>query len=264
MMFLTIVIQVFGAATLVAQNLNRPFQITPFSESRFFGWKEFDADGSQALSESGALFGFGVEPRVAFGDAKRWFIKGDFEYYFGTVDYSGFLQNQLGQRTPFNTTVGYAGFELVASTGYVFSLSSDFELVPTAGFGFEHWSRELDKGGQFGYTEIYNVPLLEAGIEGAVVLNRNIQLIPWFSVRMPVSISESIDLSQSGLQGPSDLSLSPGISPRIRFGANASIYRVLVSLSYETWTLGRSPEDRGFLQPESTRSLLALKMGYTI
>lgn len=39
-----------GVATLYAQNLNKTFQITPYSESRFYGWKEFETDGTQLLS----------------------------------------------------------------------------------------------------------------------------------------------------------------------------------------------------------------------
>lgn len=253
-----------GAATLHAQNLNKTFQITPFSESRFYGWKEFETDGTQLLSESGIQFGAGIKPKVAFGSSKRWFLEGDFEFYFGTVDYQGFLQDRLGNRTPFNTTVGYVGFQLVSAAGYAIPLSREAELTPTAGFGFEHWSRELDKGGTHGYTEIYNVPLIDLGIKGTFFVGGSVQLIPWFGVQIPVSISEAIDLSRSGLQGPADLSLSPGISPRIRFGADGSFYRFLVSFSFETWTLNKSPEDRGFHQPESTRKILTLKVGYTI
>lgn len=190
--------------------------------------------------------------------------RGYFEYYFGTVDYEGHLQDGQGNLTPFNTIVGYTGFELMSQAGYVFGLARDFELVPSAGFGFERWTRVLDKGGRFGYTEVYNVPMFTVGVEGTFFVGRNVQLAPWFGVRVPFSISESIDLSQSGLRGPADLSLSPGITPRFRFGAKASIYRVLISVSYETWTLTQSNSDRGFHQPESTRKIFSIRAGYTI
>lgn len=253
-----------GAATTSAQNWHQTFQLTPFSETRFFGWKEFSPNGTQLLAESGLQASFGVNPRVAFGSSKRWFVEGNFEYYFGTVDYEGHLQDGQGNLTPFNTIVGYTGFELMSQAGYVFGLARDFELVPSAGFGLERWTRVLDKGGRFGYTEVYNVPMFTVGVEGTFFVGRNVQLAPWFGVRVPFSISESIDLSQSGLRGPADLSLSPGITPRFRFGAKASIYRVLISVSYETWTLTQSNSDRGFHQPESTRKIFSIRAGYTI
>lgn len=249
---------------LFAQNLGGTFEITPYSEGRLFGWKEYSPAGTQLLAESGLLASFGVHPRVAFGKSKGWFIDGNFEFYFGTVDYDGHLQDRQGQITPFKTIVGYTGFELMSRAGYVFGVTRIFDLVPAAGFGYERWTRVLDKGGQFGYTEVYSVPSFAVGVEGTLLIGRNIQLSPWFDVRIPVTISESIDLSQSGLRGPADLSLSPGVTPRIRFGAKASIHRVLVSLSFETWTLTESAPDRGFNQPESTRKILALRAGYTI
>ncbi len=264
-LLLAVALRLFtGASHLLAQNLNESFQITPYSEGRLFGWKEYSPNGAQLLAESGLQASFGVHPRVAFGKEKQWFVDGNFEYYFGTVDYDGHLQDRQGNLTPFQTIVDYTGFELTSSAGYVFRVAREFELVPTAGFGYERWTRVLDKGGQFGYTEVYSVPLAGVGIEGTFRLGRNVQLTPWFNIRVPFSISESIDLSQSGLRGPADLSLSPGVSPRIRFGAKASIYRVFVSLSYETWTLTESAADRGFHQPESTRKIFALRAGYTI
>lgn len=253
-----------GAATVSAQHMNKIFELTPFSEARFYGWKEFGADGSELLSESGTQFGIGVKPKLAFGATKRWFVKGDLALYFGTVDYRGHLFDRLGNLTPFNTTVGYFGFESVSSVGHAIPLSPNAELSHTVGFGVEHWSREIDKGGTHGYTEIYTVPLVDLNIEGTFFLGTNAQLTPWVGMRIPLSISESIDLSKTQLGGPADLSLSPGVSPRYRFGADGSFYRFLVSFSFEAWTLNTSPVDRGYHQPESTRKVLMLKIGYAI
>lgn len=246
----------------LAQESAKPFQITPYTQFRFFGWKEFGDNGEQLLQESGTLFSFGAVPRWSLGT--RFFVEADGSLYFGSVDYDGFLQDPQGQQTPFKTTTVYFGLELAPAAGYVFPLSKQFDLTPTAGFGIEYWNRNLDNGGRNGYDEKYTVIYFHGAATGMYNLNRDIQFFSSFGMKIPFSISESIDLASRGQGGPVDVTLSPGVSPRFRFAAGANVYHALIEFSFESWTLVKSNEDRNYFQPESTRKVFGIKLGYTI
>lgn len=246
----------------LAQESTQPFQITPYTQFRFFGWKEFGDNGEQLLQESGTLYNFGALPRWSFGS--RFFVETDGSVYFGSVDYDGFIQDAQGQRTPFKTSTVYFGLELAPAAGYAFPLSRQFVLTPTTGFGIEYWNRNLDNGGANGYDEKYTVIYFHGAATGTYNLNSDIQFFSSFGMKIPFSISESIDLASRGQGGPGDVSLSPGVSPRFRFGAGANVYNVMVELSFETWTLVKSNEDRNFHQPESTRKIFGVKLGYRL
>ncbi len=241
-----------------------PFTIEPYTEFRMFGWKEFGDDGSELLKESGTLYSFGAVPRFYFDEKGRIFAQADAMVYFGTVDYNGFLQDNLGNRTPYNTKTAYFGFELATSAAYVLPLSPKFDLTPRAGFGFEYWNRDLDNGGASGYDEKYTVIYFEAAVGGDYKVNKSIQFFSSFGMKIPFSISESIDQASRGQGGPSNISLSPGISPRFRFSAGTMIHNATLEFSYETWTLVKSNQDQGFLQPESTRKIFGIRLGYVL
>ncbi len=252
----------FAATFATAQNLNESFQTTFYTDLRVYTWEEFDDNGAQNLSETGSLFGFGVVPKIALNDSKNFFLRGDFTMYFASVGYNGFTFDQLGNQTPFTTNTNYFGFEATPELGYNFALSKEFDLTPVTGPGFEHWSRGINGGNAPGYTENYSVFLWDITAEGTYKVDKDIQFIPWFGLRFPLSFSESVDLSQD--QGPSDISLSPGTSPRIRFGLDGSFYRAFASLSFETWSIGKSPQDQNYLQPNSSRKIFMIKVGYTM
>ena len=255
---------VLSGGHAAAQHLNQTFQMTTCADFKWYGWKEFGDINEELLNEDGMLYGFGLIPRVAFGDTKKFYLESETTVHFGKVDYDGFLQNQFGQRTPYSTKTVYRGFETAATAGYIFSLSDQFDLTPTVSFGYEYWKRDLDDGGPNGYDERYKALLVHIGIEGTILLNRHIQFLSAVSMRIPVSISETIDLASRNQGGPADISLSPGVSPRIRIGGGVSIYRVLIEVSFETWTLTKSDEDKGYHQPESTRKIFFVRLGYTI
>jgi hypothetical protein len=261
---LFLIVLLVSSISALAQNSSAPFQITPHADFKFFGWKEFGDNGDELLKESGLLYSFGVVPRLAFGDARKFFVESEMFVNLGTVDYDGFLQDAQGQQTPFKTKTVYFGFEVDPAAGYVLSLSKQFDLTPTAGFGFEHWKRNLDNGGPNGYDEKYSVFLFQVSVNGKLVLNRDIHLLSGLGIKIPVSISESVDLASRGQGGPSDINLSPGISPRIRIGAGASIYHALIEFSFETWTLTKSSDDKNYHQPESTRKMFGIRLGYEI
>src|SRR5262249_36110730 len=143
-------------------DVSSTFQIKPIVDFRFFNWKEFGANDRELLSESGLLYAFGVDPRFAFGRAKRFFVEAGTRLYIGKVDYDGALQNG----TPYKSKTGYFGFELLPTAGYVFSLGQHVQLTPTAGVGFEYWNRDIGDGDRLGYDEKYTVYRIQTGLRG--------------------------------------------------------------------------------------------------
>ncbi len=262
--FLLVLVCTFIATFAFGQSNHVPFQVTPYTEFRFFGWKEFGDNGEQLLQESGTLYAFGAVPRWSFGEQRKFFVEADGSVYFGSVDYDGFLQDAQGQRTPFKTSTVYFGLEFASAAGYALPLSRQFALTPTAGFGIEYWNRNLDNGGVNGYDEKYTVIYFHGAATGTYNLSSDIEFFSSFGMKIPFSISESIDLASRGQGGPADVSLSPGVSPRFRFGAGTNVHNVMVELSFETWTLVKSNEDKTFHQPESTRKIFGIKLGYTL
>ena len=248
-----------ATAPEAAADVNPTFEITPNVGWRYFNWKEFSPNGVEQLTESGSLFVFGFDPKVAFGSGKRFFVEAPTNLYLGKVDYDGALLNG----TPYKSQTDYFGFELAPTAGYVFSLSPRFQLTPTAGLGFEHWSRDLDDGGKNGYVENYAVYLIHAGIRGNYRLNRDVSFHSKFGLKVPLAISESVGLGQRGQGQRLDVSLSPGISPAFLIEGGSTIHGFDVALYFETWTLAKSAEDpRGFFQPDSTRKLFGLRVGH--
>ena len=81
-------------------------------------------------------------------------------------------------------------------------------------------------------------------------------------LKIPISISEYVDATSRGNTSIVDVNLNPGINPRfyIEFGVNFS--QVLITAYFETWTLSKSEPDKNFLQPESKRTWMGLKVGY--
>jgi hypothetical protein len=247
-----------------AQNLSETFQITPYASIHGFSWKEFSSTGAEDLKEAGPRFSFGVVPRFSFLQRNTMFTELSINYTFGTVDYDGFLMDQLGNRTPYTNKTAYSSFEIAADAGYIFELSKSLQLAPVAGFGFEYWNRDLDNGGPRGYDEKYSVFLANVGVRGTYILTRNFQFFSGFLLEIPLSISESVNLAARGQGGPADISLNPGINPRYIIEVGGSVYRIVVVMYFETWTLSESGIDKGFRQPESTRKLFGLRIGYSI
>ena len=243
----------------VEADVNPTFEITPSVDWRYFNWKEFSPTGVEQLTESGSLLVFGLDPKVALGPKKRFFVEASTNLYLGKVDYDGALQNG----TPYQSKTGYFGLELAPTAGYVFSLGPRFRLTPTAGLGFEFWNRDVGDGDIRGYVEKYAVYTIRTGLRGSYRLNRDVGFHSKMELKVPAAISESVALGQRG-QGPHvDVSLSPGSSPAVFIEGGSTIYGVDVALYFETWTLTKSQLDQGFFQPESTRKLFGIRVGHS-
>jgi hypothetical protein len=247
---------------LLAEDVNRPVQLRVYSDLRSHQWEEFTANGSRLLKESGLLNGLGFALRFSLGKERRFFIEPEIGGYIGKVDLDGFLQDNLGNRTPYTTKTGYRGLEVSASVGYVFSVTGEFQLTLMSGTGFEYWNRDIDDGGRFGYDEKYTVFSQSIALKPIVALSRAVILFVGVTVDLPFSISESVDLASRGQGGPSDISLSPGVEPRFQVEGGVRIYSIAATMYFKTWTLSESPQDRQVYQPESTRRVLGFRIAY--
>ena len=241
-------------------DVNPTFELTPRVDWRYFTWTELAPNGATALTESGSLLVLGLDPRIAFGPRKRFFVEADTSFYLGTVDYDGAQQNGV----PVKSKTGYFGLELAPTAGYVFSLGPRFQLTPMAGLGFEYWNRDVGDGDVRGYDEKYTVYRIQTGLRGTYLLNRDFRFYSTLQLKIPVSISESVRVGARGVGPAVDVSLSPGISPAILVEGGTNIRGIVnVALYFETWTLTKSNLDKGFLQPDSTRKLFGIRVGHS-
>jgi len=246
-----------------AQRSKSDFTLKPYLKLNSFGWKEFGDSGNELLTESGLLIGLGTAADYALTKKRNLFIGGDFQLYFGKVGYDGFLFNpQNGQQTPYNSNTGYFGLELSANSGYKAKISKIFIFTPIAGLGLEYWTRDLDDGGQYGYDEDYTAILFNLAAKGDYTAAKNLILFAMVMFKIPIALSEYVDASSRGLASPVDVNLNPGKGLRLYFEFGVNVSKLLFTGYVETWTLDKSPPDKTFHQPESTRTLFGLKMGY--
>lgn len=252
-----------SVSTTVAQSFRETFYITPYVIFQRFKWEEFDSYGQSALQETGPLFSFGLLSRFSIPRHKSLFSELDLRYSFGIVNYDGYIVDQQGVRSPYQTRTSYSHSEGTVRIGYSFSFFNTFELAPAIGYCMEYWDRDLDAGGRNGYNESYSVSVAEVGMRIAYHFSSNLQVFAAGHYGFPLSLSETVDFQSRGHQLPA-LNLLPGIEPRYQIQAGASYLRVLAMLYIETWNLLQSDIDRGFYQPHSTRTHWGLKLGYSI
>ncbi|MBL1213426.1 MAG: hypothetical protein HND52_08715 [Ignavibacteriae bacterium] len=246
-----------------AQRSKSQFSISPFIKLNSYGWSEFGDSGNELLSESGFIFSFGSSADYYFTKKKNLFINSELHIYLGKVDYDGFLFDpQTGQQQPYKNKTGYFGLELSANTGMKIKTSKTFYFTPIGGLGIEFWTRDLDDGGQYGYDEDYTAILFNLGLRGDYSAAKNLILFSMIMLKVPISLSEYVDASSRGLAAPVDVNLNPGKSPRIHIEVGTKVSGAVFTAFFETWTLHKSPPDKTFHQPESTRTWFGVKAAY--
>ena len=134
-----------------------------------YGWKEYSANGTGGVSESGSLLSLGD----GWDDLRRIdsgpIYGADGNIYFGRVNYSGYSQNlQTGTQTPLSSTANYYGLHVAGLGGYRFA--RDLLGLDLFGGGvLDFWNRSIanatDANGTptSGYTEDYTILDLKFG-----------------------------------------------------------------------------------------------------
>ena len=243
--------------------INHSFRITLNTGLKFYNWSEYDKNSTQNLDESGTLFLVGLSATYNFITGSNIYTKSDIYFYTGSVDYDGYLQNDYGTNTPYKTETGYKGVELLLNFGYNFNITHNFILAPELGFEYEYWNRDLGKGDKHGYKETYNVVFMDFGFNGNLRVVPKVLIFMKFLGEIPLSISESVDLSPWEGSGSSVIDLTPGSNVGINFESGVIAYNISLSLYIDYLLFSPSKLNRNIFQPESDRSIFGVKLGYT-
>lgn len=262
---LLLVMSSLSLAVHAASPTNKVFTVRFYGLAEQFEWKE-TYQGQQLLKESGPLFGAGGDLGARMADP--FWLEGRGELFLGNVDYDGVLMSEKGDLTPYKTTTEYVGFKIDGDVACKLSLSPSLHVKPFAGLGARTWVRTLDTAlsdryiGEYGYSESWTTVYGIVGCGGGIMLNRTSELSARLEARLPLSNTETVDLSNQG--GPSDLELKPGKQASYYAEATLSVSHLTASLFVETLNFSESPLDSRanvFFQPESKATMVGGKIG---
>src|SRR3989339_608392 len=79
----------------------------------------------------------------------------------------------------------------------------------------------------------------------------------------PLLITESIDLASRGQGGPADINLEPQSNIGLNIELGATTYGAFLSFYLDYLLFSKSAFDQGYHQPESDRTVVGMKLGYT-
>lgn len=247
---------------LLSQTYNNFFEITPQFVLKSFQWGEYNDNSVKLLEETGIQYGGGVASKIKFSSSLDLFIRADFYYYAGLVDYDGFLMLAGGGTEPYKTKTGYQGIESTLNFGYDFYAANQFVIAPELGFQFDYWLRDLDNGGKRGYEEVYSSFLIDFGTSFIYQFSRSSKIFLSVLAEYPLNISESIDLASRGQGGPLELNLEskPNIGLNMELGGTT--YGIFLSFYMDYMLLSKSNIVQELFQPESDRMIVGVKLGY--
>jgi len=224
-----------------------------------FTWEEKLPDGA-TLEESGLLFGIHLQGNVDLPQAWESFLYG--EFYFGTVDYDGFLINLDGSIEPYRSETSYAGMSGAWDFGYDLHPADAWGILPFAGLGTHYWIRALDDEEGYGYDEYWLTMYGRAGLRvhwhqaaGTEFYALGAVLLPFYNYEWAVDVPLA--------PGNEDVELEPQEEVGFQLEAGMNRGRLHVSVFYEAMEFGQSDlDDSGsFFQPESTRDVAGIRAG---
>lgn len=251
---------VFASSVSVRAQIGNLIKITPLIGLKFYSWGEYDNNSTQNLDESGTQFLIGFSAKHELIGNMNFYVRSDFYYYTGTVDYDGYLQNDYGGNTPYKTETGYNGFELLINSGYNFNVTHNLSLAPELGLEYEHWKRDLGKGDKHGYLESYNVFFIDFGFNGRLKISPNVSIFMKFLGEAPLSISEGVDLSSNN--NLKEIDLAPKSNMGINFETGVTAYNASFSFYIDYLLFSPSDINQSIFQPESDRSIFGIKLAY--
>lgn len=248
-----------SASRLIASETSTLLSTRVYGHIEQFNWKEYLL-GQEIIRDSGPLYGIGVDVTIA--PLIMLMIEANGEFYFGNLDYDGFIQNAHGIE-PYRSKTQYIGIKGSGDIAVILDITDHFYLKPYLGIGANAWQRRLDNtGGRvYGYDESWLTLFPFAGLGAGVPVNRTVELFGKAELRMPVFNVEKVDMSNLG--GPSGIYLSPGRQPSFCAEAGINVTFVSLSLFYETLRFGESDIDVKYnvFQPESNADTYGVKLG---
>ncbi|MCB0730205.1 MAG: hypothetical protein KDC88_04150 [Ignavibacteriae bacterium] len=247
----------------ICQSSKKLIEITPQIVVKNFYWGEYNDNSVQDLEEYGNLYGGGFQSKFKFSQNLDLFIYAEAYFYNGTVDYNGFLQDVSGNFESYKSETVYEWFESTFNIGYDFNPSYYFSFSPELGFQFESWDRDIDNGGQYGYNEIYDMFLIDFGCTFTTRFSSNAKIFFKILGEYPLLIDEFINLAARGHEGPEEINLEPQPNIGLNAELGANTYGVYFSVIFDYLIFSKSFFDQGFHQPESDRTIVGIKLGYT-
>lgn len=238
------------------------FEITPTVGLKYFYWGEYNNNDVQNLEEYGFVYSTNISAKTKFSKSLQLFAFTDVGFYYGIINYIGYLQLTNGNTESYKSETGYVGIEFAVNLGYDITFGKYFVLSPEFGVGYEYWKRDIDNGGMYGYDELWDFLYLDFGSSFIVPFSPSSKIFLKILGEYPISISEFIDLTSRGQGGPASISLEPGSNIGVNLELGAEIYGAYLSFYLDYLLFSSSVFDQGYHQPRSDRSLTGLKLGY--
>ncbi|MBN1270100.1 MAG: hypothetical protein JXB04_10965, partial [Kiritimatiellae bacterium] len=193
-----------------------------------FKWEESMGGGD--LEESGPLMGLGGTLTIPLTDT-GYQIEGKGEFFFGEVDYDGFVQNEFGEHVQdLSSETEYSGILIEGDVARVFTLQDETTVKPFAGFGFKAWTREI--GSQYGYDEDWSTLYGILGVAGSKALNATVELFGSLALRY--ALSNKAEYSNVPLEGRRSAEVEPGEEASFYAEIGAHIQQIMCAVFYET------------------------------
>ena len=224
---------------------------------RDFSWREYDAEGTELLEESGWIYGIGAGGEVSrnhFG----W--RYGTEFFGGIVDYDG--HSQSGQ--PATSETLYYGGQLDGELMGIISFDPHAAVKGLLGLGGALWVRDIRDGstpyGQpvYGYREFWMTADWHVGMEANWLFSNEIEAFGVLLWRFPLYARNQVDLSRFEL---GTVTVEP--KQRVSTTAEAGLRwkMVAASLTYDTRLFDRSDTvGIGFYQPDSEAGALGFRL----
>lgn len=251
-----------------------------------FRLKEFDNGGARLLSEAGYRY-----VTTAFLDnVGKYDLQTPLLYhaevsaYWGQVDYDGQSQSvdPAQSNLPLSSQTDYQGGRGEAMAGYRFPVPGGIRAIELmGGMGVDVWSRSIHSATTSngtlvsGIKEIYNAYYGKAALGLSNLFTSTWRNHVEFGVKMPFSISETINLSKVGYD--SDLTVYPGNSyslfakllleppPKGNKPGNMVIKLYYDGFRFDpskTKTVGHNGSLVYVWQPETHMDIFGLQLGY--
>lgn len=259
--------QRFGRLLITAGVLLAPLlakagdlRLTPYGSVTWFQWEE-TIGGSTVVEEEGPLFAAGLLIRYPTSDLVD--LDARIEVFGGVVDYDGAIFNLEGDVQPYSSESGYAGLAGDATLAFNFADNGSLaSLRPAVGLGFHRWVREIDRGGQFGYDEIWTTLYARGGLDW-VNRGEHGETYAQFFVILPLANDERVE--GIGFEGVGDIDLEPETETGFSLVAGHRQGGWDVALTLDLLRFGESDLDPSglFFQPESDWLRYGIRAGIT-
>lgn len=227
-----------------------------FSKISYLDWVEKTnlSKRDPFLRESGLVYSVGGS--VLFRPTEKFFSKSELEFFGGSIDYQG---ENLTNMTPHNTSSARLGATLEETLGYKIKISSDFTLSPFATLGVSAWWRGVSAEAWYvGYGK------LGVQVDKGMFFAKAGLLLPFYTEAH--GRYAGVFWINGGKETSFEVQPQGVLTPFAEIGIRYK--RAAVSLSYELrkW----KDSDRVNLgggvhvfQPETTQSLVSLKIGFS-